>query len=73
MDWTCDFLFARPSVWEGIGRILDFGNTLNEYNNSSEPDEIALRLDWVCVGNNLRQALKIYGTKTEKASGLTIG
>lgn len=66
-----EFLFARPSFIEGMARIMDFGNTLNEYNDSPEPDEIALHLDWLSVGNNLRQAMKIYGTKTEKASVLS--
>ena len=57
-----DFLFARPSIVEGIARILDFGNTLNEYNYSrsdEEADEKACRLDWVMVGSDLRRAFEI--------------
>lgn len=57
MNLASDFLFAEPSAWEGIGRLLDFGNTLNEYNTSDEPDDIALRRDWMLVGSDLRDAM----------------
>lgn len=53
------FLFARPSFWEGVGRIVDFGGTLSEYNrsrNGVEADINALRMDWYAVGQDLRQA-----------------
>ena len=56
-----DFLFARPSFLEGIARILDFGNTLNEYNYSQseeDADENALWMDWAMVGSDLRIATK---------------
>jgi hypothetical protein len=55
-----DFLFASPSFVEGIARILDFGNTLNVYNYSEseeKADEIAMRLDWAMVGNDLHKAI----------------
>ena len=58
-----DFLIARPSTIEGVSRILDFGNTLNEYNNSLSvemADHIALSLDWEAVGHHLRNALRNY-------------
>lgn len=53
------FLFARPSFIEGCARVLDFGDTLNEYNTALSPeqaDAIALYLDWLAVGNDLRGA-----------------
>lgn len=56
-----DFLFARPSFFEGIARMLDFGNTLNEYNYSPSEDaadENALWMDWSMVGDDLRVGLK---------------
>lgn len=56
-----DFLFAAPSFWEGMARILDFGNTLNEYNYSQSDegaDEIAQRMDWAMVGADLHNAMK---------------
>ena len=61
------FLGARPSFVEGVSRILDLGNTLNEYNQSVTPaqaDYLALRSDWRMIGmdwartfNNERTAL----------------
>jgi hypothetical protein len=52
-------LFARPSFTEGMGRILDFGNTMNEYNYSStgaEADHLALYDDWMQVCEDMRFA-----------------
>ena len=56
---TC-YLFARPSFVEGMARVFDFGNTLNEYNYSrsdEEADLLALRNDWEVIGQDLRMAL----------------
>ena len=53
------FLFARPSFWEGVARILDFGNVLTEYNKSLTPqqaDALAMRADWVTVGEDIQSA-----------------
>lgn len=53
------FLFARPSVWEGAGRLVDFGNFLNDYNYSpsgEQADDLALWADWTSVGNDIRSA-----------------
>lgn len=53
------FLFARPSFLEGIGRIFDLGNTLNEYNRSQTPqdaDARALASDWRVVGEEIASA-----------------
>jgi hypothetical protein len=53
-------LFARPSFSEGVGRLLDFGNTLSEYNrsqNGQEADLAALRTDALALGEDLRMAL----------------
>ncbi len=60
MNDTCEFLYAAPSVAEGIGRILDFGNTLTEYNTSNsgaQADFLALRADWRAVAADLRGAM----------------
>lgn len=54
------FLFARPSFSEGTARILDFGDTLTEYNRSKTPEEAdfnALFSDWCAVGDDLRTAM----------------
>ncbi len=67
-----DFLFARPSFWEGIGRIIDMGDTLTEFNRSlsaAQADRIALEQDWLVVGNDLRRALRQF-TKAADKDGL---
>lgn len=60
---SSDFLFARPSFLEGVARILDLGNTLNEYNRSDSPeeaDERALRADWEAIGGDFRSAMHLF-------------
>jgi hypothetical protein len=64
-----DFLYASPSFLEGVSRIMDFGNTLNEYNYSQsdeEADEKALRMDWAMVGVDLRNAMKIAKSQRDE-------
>lgn len=61
-----DFLYAHPSVSEGVARILDFGNTLEEYNYSSDPDIIAIYIDWKIVGNGLREAMRDFKNESGK-------
>ncbi len=59
-DYT-GFLYARPSFYEGMGRLLDFGNHLNQYNSSISPeqaDALALYADWLAVGDDLRLAIE---------------
>lgn len=60
MNSRTDFLYARPSFTEGVARLLDFGNFLNEYNTSPSEEEAdlrALRADWYVVGDDLRGAM----------------
>jgi hypothetical protein len=55
------FLFARPSFSEGVGRTMDFGNTLSEYNrslNGEQADLIAAWMDWGTIGYDLRKAIE---------------
>ncbi len=55
-----DFLYSRPSFLEGLARLMDFGNTLNQYNVSSDPkkaDSIAIWKDWSMVGQDFRYAI----------------
>jgi hypothetical protein len=57
------YLFARPSFVEGIGRLFDFGGTLNEYNYSldeDQADQVALECDWHAIGQDLRAAVGEY-------------
>ena len=57
---TFDFLFARPSFIEGFARVLDFGDTLTEFNQSvtgEQADLIALTMDWQALGFDLRDVM----------------
>ena len=63
------FLFARPSFFEGMSRLLDFGNTLDEYNRSPTPeqaDSIALGCDWRRVGLDIQEAIRAVGQQGVK-------
>lgn len=56
-------LFARPSFFEGMGRVLDMGSTLQEYNRNVTPEEAdrrAIEADWRMVGRDLRAALRMH-------------
>ena len=60
------FLCARPSFAEGVGRILDFGGTLDQYNGAITPaqaDYLALRGDWRLVGLDLARVLDTERTR----------
>ena len=59
-SYRSTFLFATPSWKEGVGRLVDFANTLTEYNRTGDlenPDTRALAQDWLAVGDALRSAL----------------
>jgi len=59
-------LFARPSFIEGVARIIDFGGTLNIYNDSMTEalaDRNALASDWQAVGDALQESLKLAEAK----------
>jgi len=61
MNSFTTLLYARPSFLEGMGRLLDFGNHLNEYNSSLSPeqaDALALYADWTQIGDDLRLVLE---------------
>lgn len=62
MNRFTGLLYARPTFWEGIARILDFGDTLTEYNISSTPEEAdleALRSDWYAIGQDMMHAVEV--------------
>lgn len=53
-------LFARGSFFEGMGRVMDIGDTLAEYNVSpteADADRYALWADWRAVCEDLRRAV----------------
>ena len=54
------FLFATPTWQEGVGRLVDFGDSLTEYNRTSspaDPDARAVAQDWLAVGDYIRSAM----------------
>ena len=56
-------LAAEPSVIEGVARLMDFGGTLQQYNDSdteNEADARALGNDWDTVGNDIRVSISQY-------------
>lgn len=62
-------LFARPSFIEGMGRILDMGNSLNTYNRDDAPemaDKRSLESDWRMVGRDIKGALETHDKISEK-------
>jgi hypothetical protein len=58
MNFGSGFLYAEPSAVEGVARLLDFGGTLVEFNNSPAPDQIALRADWWVVAADVRTVMQ---------------
>ena len=67
MNHLSTFLYARPSFLEGVARLIDWGNTLQEYNTVSDPkvaDYLALSADWRVVGHDLESAM--FSSEWEK-------
>lgn len=57
------FLFAMPTWQEGVGRLVDFADTLTEYNVTAppeDPDARAAAQDWLAVDDALRHAVTHY-------------
>ena len=55
------YLFARPSFLLGVASLLDFGNTLTEYNyavTGEQADYLAVRADWYAIGDDLKAAIR---------------
>ncbi|NES96941.1 MAG: hypothetical protein F6K32_17225 [Desertifilum sp. SIO1I2] len=63
MNQLTGFLYARPSLFEGVARLIDFGNTLQVYNSSLSPEQadfLALASDWYVVGEDIKEAMNQY-------------
>ncbi len=68
MDSLTFFLFPKPTFSEGVGRLIDVGGHLNDFNRSDsglQADRRALASDWCQVGSDLRHAIE---SETAKAS-----
>lgn len=58
-----DILFARPSVLDGMGSVIDLFGVLQIYNTSETPDEadrLALISDWAAIGKDFKDVLSRY-------------
>ena len=67
-DYTA-FLYARPTFISGVSRVMDLGNTLNEYNSTfltEVADFYALKSDWSAVGADIKHAIIAYGEKEKQ-------
>ena len=55
-----DYLYATPSFWSGVARLLDLFGQFDTYNDSAA-DEVAdaraLYSDWHIVGQHLADAM----------------
>lgn len=54
------FYYPIPGFLEGLARIMDLGNLLDDYprvRSASETDTLALRSDWSMVGQDIRNAI----------------
>ena len=65
-----DYLFAPTSFLDGISRIFDFWGGLREFNSANtdtQADAIAMRQDWIVVGQDMRAAITAYRAKHPEA------
>jgi hypothetical protein len=54
------YLFAIPTWAEGVGRLLDLGDNLTQYNDSAtsgQADYRATAMDWRAVGADIQGAI----------------
>lgn len=68
---TTDFLFARPSFASGLGRLVDFGCTFDQYNSSRSSIEADVRAavsDWLSVGDDIVAAVDAGLDDDERAA-----
>ncbi len=52
-----NYLFASPSFFSGVARVVDLGGVFDDYNvhrTPREADEAGLRADWEEVGRDLK-------------------
>lgn len=73
MNKFTSFLYARPSFAEGVARLVDFGNTLQEYNTSlsdQQADFLAIAADWRVVSDDLRSVMSGFDESELQANEL---
>ncbi len=55
-------LFPTPTIWTGIGGLMDICGVLNTYNaapSGAKADYDAIRSDWLAVGDDIAAAIKM--------------
>ncbi len=68
-NYYTTYLYANPSFLNGMARVLDFGASLQEYNESVTPKEAdynAILRDWMVVGEDINQAIDQYEQEEKK-------
>lgn len=62
------YLCSTPTLWSGMARLLDFGNTFDAYNraaNGSEADGLGMLWDWAMVGEDLWSCVDVVYSDSE--------
>jgi hypothetical protein len=70
-DTYSDFLFALPSFIEGCSRVLDLGDTINNYNESDSNEEAdfkAIMSDWLTIGNDIKRSIEIVYDENQEVN-----
>lgn len=65
-----DFLFAMPSFWSGVARLLDLMGVFDDYNRSETPNEAdarAMYADWAMVGQDLIKSADQFEIEVDQA------
>jgi len=65
------YLYSPPSYLSGFARLLDFGNTYDQYNRAvsgQQADALGLLWDWSAVASDMRKAVVMF--EAGSASGL---
>ena len=60
------YLYSQPEFWSGFARLLDFGNTYDQYNRAPGPkqaDALGLLWDWAAIADDVRQSVVIFEAK----------
>ncbi len=63
-----DYLFAMPSLWSGMARVMDLSGSSDSYNRSSDgksADAKAIEIDWQLVGQDMYVAIEDFEESDE--------
>ena len=60
------YLYANPSFLSGVARLLDFGNTYDDYNRAPtgrQADSLGMLWDWAKVADDMWKGINVYELK----------